>query len=72
MSKCKGMRLSDEALSVYVGDKNIYQFTKMSIVQALDFIDNLQLSEREIQIASLVLKEIKERLSFLINVGLII
>lgn len=68
--KCKGMRLSDEALSVYVGDKNIYQFTKMSVVQALEYIDNLHLSERETQIAAQILKEIKERLSFLINVGL--
>ena len=67
---CNGKRLSETALSVKVGGKNIYEFTQMSIMQALDFIDNLKLSILETKISNLVIKEIKNRLSFLKEVGL--
>ena len=67
---CDGHRLNEKVLSVRVGGKNIYEFTTMSIEEALDFINNLKLTSKEIKIASLILKEIKERLQFLKNVGL--
>ena len=67
---CQGSRLSKEALSVKVGNKNIYEFTTMAIDEAIEFIDNLQLSDTEKDISNLVLKEIKNRLNFLVNVGL--
>ena len=67
---CNGHRLSKEALAVYIGGKNIYEFTEMTILDALDFINNLKLSDEDQKIANLVLKEIKARLQFLKNVGL--
>lgn len=67
---CNGHRLSKEALAVYVGGKNIYEFTEMTVIDALHFIDNLELSTEDQKIAFLVLKEIKARLEFLRNVGL--
>ncbi len=67
---CNGHRLSKEALAVYVGGKNIYEFTEMTVIDALHFIDNLELSAEDQKIAFLVLKEIKARLEFLRNVGL--
>ena len=67
---CNGHRLSKEALAVYVGGKNIYEFTEMTVIDALAFIDNLKLSAEDQKIAFLVLKEIKARLEFLRNVGL--
>ena len=67
---CSGARLKKESLSVTVGGINIIEFTQKNIVEAIDFIDNLQLSERDKSIANLVIKEIKERLSFLNSVGL--
>ena len=67
---CHGDRLSPEALAVYVGGINISDFTKMSVNGALDFIDHLQLSERDRMISEQILKEIKERLGFLKSVGL--
>lgn len=67
---CHGKRLSETILSVLVGGKNIYEFTQMSILEALDFLNNLELTEMEAKIAHLVLKEIKERLGFLKTVGL--
>lgn len=67
---CEGSRLSPVALSVYVGDKNIYEFTQLSIDEALAYLENLKLNETEKEISNLVLKEIKARLQFLINVGL--
>ncbi len=67
---CHGKRLSEVALSVKIGGKNIYEFTEMSIDNALDFINNLKLSILEQKIANLVLKEIKNRLLFLKEVGL--
>ncbi len=67
---CNGKRLSTNSLSVRIGGKNIYEFTEMSIVQALDFIDNLKLSILEEKIGKLILKEIRNRLAFLKEVGL--
>lgn len=69
-SECKGSRLKHEALAVTVGGKNIYEFCTMPINEELEFINNLQLTEKEMMIGSLVIKEIKERLNFLNSVGL--
>ena len=68
--KCGGKRLNPEALSVLVGDKNIYDFTRQSVVKALDWVQSLKLDKESKMIAELVLKEISARLSFLKNVGL--
>ena len=68
--KCKGARLNNEALTVTIGDKNIYEFTTMSIKEELEFINKVQLSDKEKIISEQVLKEIKSRLNFLLNVGL--
>ena len=67
---CHGKRLNDEILAVTVGSKNIFEFTCMSIREELDFIENLILSERETIIAAQIIKEIKARLQFLLDVGL--
>ncbi len=69
-SECNGARLKKETLAVTVGGINIHEFTQMTISDAIVFVDNLELSEREKSIAELVIKEIKERLSFLNSVGL--
>ncbi len=68
--ECHGMRLSKEALSVIVGGKNLWEFTKMTILEADQFLMQLQLNTNDTKIAFLILKEIKERLQFLIDVGL--
>ena len=68
--KCKGAKLSDEVLSVKVGGKNIYEITLLSIKDLLEFINNLKLNKEETEISFLIIKEIKERLTFLKNVGL--
>lgn len=68
--KCKGARLKPEVLAVTVGDKSIYELCKLSIKDELEFIGNLKLSEKDTIISNQILKEIKSRLSFLINVGL--
>ena len=68
--KCKGARLKSEALAVTIGGKNITEFTKMSIGEELDFINSLEFSEKDTIISGQIIKEIKERLGFLINVGL--
>ncbi len=68
--ECKGMRLKKESLSVTVGGINIIEFTKMSVGEALEFINNLEMTEREQMIAGRILKEIRERLGFLMSVGL--
>lgn len=68
--ECRGERLKKESLSVTVGGINIIDFTKFSISEALDFINNLKLTEREMMIAERILKEIRERLGFLKSVGL--
>jgi len=67
---CKGKRLSDEALSVKVGGINIHEFTENATRKALHFVENLELSEKDTQIANMIIKEITERLSFLVDVGL--
>lgn len=68
--ECKGSRLKPEAMAVTVGGKNIYEFCSMSVSEELDFVNNLELTEKEQMIGNLVLKEIKERLTFLNSVGL--
>ena len=68
--KCKGARLNNEVLAVTVGGKNIYEFTKMSIKEELDFISSITLSEKERIISGQIVKEIRSRLEFLVNVGL--
>ncbi len=67
---CKGARLSPISLSVTVGGKNIHQFCQMPISEELEFIENLELTEKERMIGRLILREIKERLNFLNAVGL--
>ena len=69
-NRCNGARLNDEVLSVTVGGINIYEFTKMSVSEEMDFINNLEFTEREQIIASQITKEIKARLQFLLDVGL--
>ena len=68
--KCKGARLNKEVLAVTIGDKNIYEFTKMPIKEELDFINSLDLSEKDKMISNQIIKEIKNRLQFLLDVGL--
>ncbi len=68
--KCHGERLNELALAVTMGGVNISQISKMSIVEALSFLETLNLSERDTMIADQILKEIKERLGFLKSVGL--
>ena len=67
---CKGERLKKEALAVTVAGKNINEFCKMSISDALEFVEGMQLSERDMLIGKMILKEIKSRLKFLKSVGL--
>jgi excinuclease ABC subunit A len=66
---CKGARLKPEVLAVTVGNYNIHQFTQMSVTRAIEFLDALQLSETEQLIGARIIKEIRERLTFLDNVG---
>jgi excinuclease ABC subunit A len=66
---CKGARLKPEVLAVTVGRKNIHEFTQMSVTRALQFLDELQLTETEQLIGARIVKEIRERLTFLDNVG---
>jgi len=66
---CKGARLKPEVLAVTVGGKNIHEFTQMSVSRALEFVDALELTEVERLIGARILKEIRERLTFLDNVG---
>ena len=68
--KCQGKRLNEMALSVRVGDKNIMQFTAMSVTEALDWLGHLSLPKEKAKIAEQVVKEIKNRLQFLQDVGL--
>ena len=67
---CKGQRLKPTSLAVTVSDKNIYEITSMSIIELSEFLKNMQLRERQLSIGSQVLKEIKSRIQFLIDVGL--
>ena len=68
--ECGGRRLSKESLSVTVGGLNISEFCDFSIEEAIQFLDNVELSEREKRISELIVKEIKSRLNFLKSVGL--
>jgi len=68
--KCKGKRLKEDALSVYVGDKNINEITDFPLDQSYDFFQNLKLNEFQSEIAGELLREIKLRIKFLIDVGL--
>src|SRR5690625_2226619 len=67
---CDGHRLNQEALAVYIQDKHISQVTELSVAEAVEFFSSLKLTEKEAQIASMILKEINDRLYFLKNVGL--
>ena len=67
---CGGARLNKSVLAVKINHKNIYEMTKMSISELYDFLNNLKLNKEQTKIAELILKEIKDRLKFLINVGL--
>ena len=67
---CNGKRLKDVVLAITINDKNIIDLTEMSVVDALSFYENIRLTEKQAMIAAEILKEIKERLSFMINVGL--
>lgn len=67
---CNGARLKPEILAVTVGGLNIFQTTQFSAIQCLEFFDGLKLSERDEQIGGRVVKEILERLRFLVDVGL--
>ncbi|MEA2003701.1 MAG: excinuclease ABC subunit UvrA [archaeon] len=69
-TECEGRRLKKEVLAVTVDKKSIIAITDMSIKQCLDFFSNISLTETEAMIAKLILKEIRERLKFLCNVGL--
>ena len=68
--KCKGARLNSDVLNVFVGKKNIYELTCLSIKELIVFFDKLKLNNEEKQISELIIKEIKSRLEFLNNVGL--
>lgn len=68
--KCKGRRLKPEVLAVKVGGKNIMEVTDLSVEDLIDYIEGLNLSEMDMHIAKDVVKEIRERASFLKNVGL--
>ena len=67
---CNGARLKKEILCVKIGDKNINEMTEMSIKAMKEFLNNLELTKKEIMIADMILKEINTRLQFLIDVGL--
>ena len=67
---CNGARLKKEILSIKVGDKNINELTEMSIGKIKDYLENLKLNKTQAMISELILKEIKQRLQFLIDVGL--
>lgn len=67
---CHGQRLKKESLSVTIGDKNIYEMTEMSVRDLRQYLDELQLTETQLKIGKEILKEIKGRLQFLVDVGL--
>jgi excinuclease ABC subunit A len=66
---CQGARLKPEVLAVTIGGLNIHQFTRMSVARALEFLQGLELTEVEELIGARIIKEIRERLTFLDNVG---
>jgi excinuclease ABC, A subunit len=67
---CHGQRLKKESLAVTIGDKNIYEMTEMSVRDLRQYLDELQLTETQLKIGKEILKEIKGRLQFLVDVGL--
>ena len=67
---CKGKRLSEKILNVFINKMNIYDITSLSIRNLVEFFDNIKLTKKEKEISFLILKEIRERLHFLQNVGL--
>ncbi len=67
---CLGKRLNKNALSVKINEKNIWNVSNLNIKEAFDFISNLKLTSKEKEIAEIILNEIKNRLEFLLNVGL--
>ncbi|KAA9018016.1 excinuclease ABC subunit UvrA [Niallia endozanthoxylica] len=69
-SSCKGYRLKKETLAVLIDGKHIGEVTSLSVEESLSFFDSLSLSEKEMKIAHLIFREIRERLGFLVNVGL--
>jgi len=69
-SVCKGKRLRKEALAVTVGGRNIAELTEMSVSELAEFMENIELTEMQLKIGEMILKEIKSRLKFLISVGL--
>jgi excinuclease ABC subunit A len=68
--ECRGKRLKKESLAVTIGGRNIYEVTCMSVLEIKEFFNRLELTERERMIAHQILKEINQRLSFLLDVGL--
>lgn len=69
-TKCNGSRLRDEVLSVLINGKNIYEVTCLSVKDLYDFMSNLKLTKEQQEIGKLLIEEIKNRLKFLLNVGL--
>ena len=69
-AECGGKRLKPEALAVTVGDKNIAEVTELSISHLMEFMQGLELTPHQLAIGKLVLREIKARLQFLLDVGL--
>jgi len=69
-SECKGMRLKKESLAVTVGDKNIYEITSMPVNELSVYLGNMGLTDRQMFIGEEILKEIKSRINFLMDVGL--
>ncbi len=67
---CEGKRLKKEVLNIFVGDKNIYELTTMSIENILKYLKELKLTETEKIISEEILKELNKRLTFLLDVGL--
>ena len=67
--ECKGARLKPEVLAVTIGGRSIHEFTRMSVTRALEFLDGVELSATEKLIGERVIREIRERLTFLDNVG---
>lgn len=68
--ECNGKRLNKSALAVTIGGKNIIEFTELPINKEIEFIDSLELTEKQHMIADTIIKEIRQRLSFLASVGL--
>ena len=68
--ECKGKRLRKESLAVTIGGKNIIELTDMSVVEALKFVNTLELSEKDKIISDMILKELNSRMGFLVDVGL--